>query len=54
MVGDMDDSGRLFGPTALASPPIRPYAFGTPGLAEKSSSSLLSRMPVPSATSPVP
>jgi hypothetical protein len=29
MVGDMDDSGCLSGATAFASPPIRPYAFGT-------------------------
>ena len=52
MVGVMDDSGRLPGPGALASPPMRPKAFGTLGLAAKSSSSLLSSTPVPSATRP--
>ena len=35
---------------ALASEPIRPYAFGTPGWAEKSSIVLLRMMPVSPAT----
>ena len=54
MVGLIEDSGRLPGPGALASPPTSPNAFGAPGFAEKSSSSLLSRIPVPSATRPSP
>jgi hypothetical protein len=54
MVGDIDDSGRLPGPGRLASKPTRPKAFGAPGAAVKSSSSLLSSTPVPSATRPTP
>ena len=54
MVGVIDDSGRLFGPGALASKPISPKAFGAPGAAAKSSSSLLSSTPVPSAIRPTP
>ena len=53
-VGAIEESGRLRGAGALASPPRRPKALGAPALAAKSSSSLLSRMPVPSATSPRP
>ncbi len=45
MVGVMADSGRLFGPTAFASPWMRPNMLGAPGLEEKSSISLLSRKP---------
>src|SRR5690606_41147334 len=41
-VGVIDDSGRLYGAMALASLPTRPYTFAVPGLAEKSSISLLS------------
>ena len=33
MVGAMDDNGRLRGPGWLALPPVRPNAFGAPGLA---------------------
>ena len=54
MVGVIDDSGLLRGPGALAAPPTSPKALGLPGLAAKSSSSLLSSTPVPSATSPSP
>src|SRR5215813_4279624 len=54
MVGLIDDSGRLYGPGAFAAPPTSPKAFGAPALAAKSSSSLLSRIPVPSATRPSP
>ena len=43
IVGVIEDSGRLRGPGALALPPVRPKALGTPGLAAKSSSSSLSR-----------
>ena len=45
----MDESGRLPGAIALASPCTRPNMFGAPGLAAKSSISLLSRKPVPPA-----
>ena len=46
----IEDNIRFFGSTLLASPPISPYAFGTPGLIEKSSISLLSKNPAPSTT----
>ena len=36
----MADRGRFLGPMELASPWMRPYWFGTPGLEEKSSISL--------------
>ena len=52
--GDIEDSGRFPGPGKLASNPTRPKALDAPGAAVKSSSSLLSRMPVPSATRPTP
>jgi len=54
IVGVIEDSGRLFGPGRFASKPTRPYAFGAPGLAVKSSSSLFNSTPVPSATRPRP
>ena len=54
MVGDIDDNGRLPGPGRLASKPTRPKALEAPGAAVKSSSSLLSNTPVPSATRPTP
>ena len=50
MVGDMLLSGRLPGAMALASEPIRPKTFGTPGCAEKSSIVSLRMMPVSPAT----
>jgi hypothetical protein len=54
MVGVIDDSGRLPGAMALASPPTTPNMLGAPGLAEKSSISSLSRKPAPSTTTPEP
>ena len=54
ITGVIELNGRLPGAIALASPPIRPNAFGTPGLIEKSSISLLSNTPVPRATIPEP
>ena len=54
IVGVIDDSGRLPGAIALASPPTTPNIFGEPGLTEKSSISLLSRKPAPSTTLPLP
>ena len=54
IVGVMELKGRLSPSIALASPPTRPNAFGTPGLEEKSSISLFNRIPVPAATIPVP
>src|SRR5205807_1660174 len=54
MVGVIEEGGRLDGPGALAAPPVRPNALGTPGLAAKSSSVLLSTTPVAPATRPRP
>ena len=54
MVGLIDDSGCFFGSIALASLPTTPNMLATPGFAEKSSISSLSKMPVPSATTPEP
>jgi len=54
MVGVMLLSGRFRGAIALASPPIRPYTFGTPGCAEKSSISSFKMIPVSPATSSEP
>ena len=54
IVGVIDDSGRLPGWMALASSPISPKAFGTPGFTEKSSISLLSTKPVPGTTNAAP
>ena len=54
IVGAIDDIGRLPGAIALALPCTRPNRFGAPGLTVKSSISLLSRNPVPGATTPAP
>ena len=54
IVGLIEESGDFPGATALASPCTSPYMLGVPGFAVKSSISLLSRTPVPSATMPVP
>ena len=53
-VGVLEDSGRFFGAIALASAPMSWKPFGTPGLIEKSSIWLLSRMPVPGTMRPEP
>src|SRR6476646_9363236 len=47
IVGVIADSIRLPGAIALASPWTRPYMFAVPGLAAKSSISLLRRKPAP-------
>ena len=54
MVGVIELSMRLPGCTSLATPPITPNMFGTPGLALKSSISLLSRNPAPVTVWPLP
>jgi len=54
MVGVIELSGRLPGSILLASPCTRPYKFGTPGLAVKSSISSLSSTPVPLAVTRAP
>ena len=54
MVGDIDDSGRLPGATALASEPITPKMLGWPGTVAKSSISSLSAKPAPRTTTPQP
>src|ERR1035441_240147 len=54
MVGVMLESGRLPGAMALAALWMRPYMLGTPGLAVKSSISLLSRKPSAPAVTPEP
>ena len=54
IVGVIEDSGRLPGCTALAVPCTSPKALATPGLAVKSSISLLRRKPVSPAIRPVP
>ena len=54
IVGVIDESGRLPGAIALASPCTRPNMFGVPGLAEKSSISLFSRKPSPGTVMPLP
>jgi len=54
MVGVMELSILLPGAMEFFSPPIRPYAFGAPGFAEKSSISLFSRIPVPGTARPEP
>ena len=43
----LDATVELPGPMALASPSTKPYMLGVPGLAEKSSISLLRKKPVP-------
>src|SRR5215208_1721118 len=53
-VGVIAERGRFFGATAFRSPGIRPYMFGVPGLAAKSSISSLRRIPVPFATAAEP
>src|SRR5687767_13171853 len=53
-VGVDEDNGRFFGAIALASAPMSWKPLGTPGLAEKSSIWLFSRMPVPGIMSPEP
>ena len=50
MVGVIDDSIRLPGPTALASPCTSPNMLGWPGADVKSSISLLRKKPAPSTT----
>ena len=50
IVGVIDDNMRLPGSTLLASAPISPNMLGVPGLAEKSSISLLRRKPAPCTT----
>ncbi len=50
----MEDTGRLPGWIALASPERNPNIFGALGLAEKSSISLLSRNPAPGTVIPLP
>src|SRR4029450_7846912 len=50
MVGLMLESGRLPGPTALASAPTRPKKLVAPGCAEKSSIWLFRITPVPGTT----
>ena len=54
IVGVIEESGLLFGSIAFASLPIRPNTFGTPGLEEKSSISLLRKNPAPFTTHPFP
>src|SRR5256885_569783 len=50
IVGLMLESGRLPGPTALASAPINPKKLLTPGWIEKSSIWLFKTTPVPGTT----
>ncbi len=54
MVGVMAESMRLPGAMALASPCTRPYMFGVPGRAAKSSISLFSRNPAPATVTADP
>src|SRR6476469_3970611 len=54
MTGVMLDKGVLPGAIEFASEPTKPNKFGTPGAAAKSSISLLSKIPVPAATTPAP
>ncbi len=54
MVGVIAESMRAPGRTALARPCTRPNWLGTPGLAVKSSISLLSRNPAPSTVTRLP
>ena len=54
IVGVIDESGRLPGAIALASPCTRPNMFGAPGFDAKSSISLLSRKPRPGTVMPLP
>ncbi len=50
----MEESGRFSGWMALASPWIKWNMFSVPGLAAKSSISLLSRKPRPGTVTPLP
>ncbi len=54
MVGVIEESGALPGWISLAAPVTSPSALGSPGLAAKSSISLLSTMPVPGTTTLAP
>ena len=54
IVGHIEESMRLPGATALASPWTRPYMFVSPGLVAKSSISLFMRKPRPGATRALP
>ncbi len=54
MVGVIAESIRFSGAIALASPCTRPNWFGVPGLAAKSSISLLSRKPAPVTVTRLP
>ncbi len=54
MVGVIDESGRLPGWMAFASPCTRPNMFGVPGFDAKSSISLFSRKPRPGTVMPLP
>ena len=54
IVGVIEDKGLFPGAIALASFPINPKAFGTPGFAEKSSISLFRKNPAPSTIHPLP
>ncbi|MNP40700.1 hypothetical protein D3C76_1343570 [compost metagenome] len=53
-LGLIDESMRLPGSIALASPPTTPKALATPGLELKSSISSLSKKPAPLTTTPLP
>ena len=53
-VGVMEDSMRFPGWISLAVLPMTPKILGVPGLALKSSISLLRRKPAPSTTTPLP
>src|SRR4051794_4925585 len=54
IVGAIDDSIRLPGAIAFASPCTRPKPFAVPGTAAKSSISLLSTKPPPFTVTPEP
>ena len=54
IVGVIELNGRLAGSIAFASLPSNPNIFGTPGLLEKSSISLLSMKPAPVTVMPLP
>ena len=54
MLGDIDDSIRFPGAIALFSPCTSPNWFGVPGLAARSSMSLLSRNPAPGTVTLLP
>jgi len=54
IVGVIEESGLFPVAIAFAMPCTRPNKFGAPGFAAKSSISLLSRNPVPGATTAAP